>query len=396
VASGPSTSKASARTGGLRFGKYLLLDRLAVGGMAEIFLARQEGLQGFEKTLVIKRIRPHLSKQKSFVAMFLDEARLAAQLNHPNIVQIHELGQVGSSYFIAMEYVFGRDMARIIPKAERMGIAFPMVYALKIASSVCEGLNHAHQRTDAWGNPLHIVHRDVTPENIFVSFDGTVKILDFGIAKARGQTGETTAGEIKGKLSYMSPEQALGNPLDCRSDIFSLGVVLYEWLTGFRLFTGDSEVAVLRSISEGKIYGPSYFKPDIPPEVEAVVMRALEKDREKRYPSAWDMQRDLDQLIGESEFRPSSMHLANFLKQLFSDELEAERLRLTRASETLDSDHHGLEQPSPDPPTSGSSRLLKLRLDDADRQALEAVAERHGLTLEELARDVLRGWLKYR
>jgi len=374
------------RTGGLRFGKYVLLDRLAVGGMAEIFLARQEGLEGFEKTVVIKRIRPHLSKQKSFVQMFLDEARLAAQLNHPNIVQIHELGQVDDSYFIAMEYVFGRDMARIIPKAERMGIGFPLVYALKIASSVCEGLHYAHERSDAWGNPLHIVHRDVTPENVFVSFDGTVKILDFGIAKARGQTGETTAGEIKGKLSYMSPEQALGMPLDCRSDIFSLGVVLYEWLTGFRLFTGDSEVAVLRSVSEGKIYGPSYFKPDIPPAVEAVVMRALEKDRDRRYPSAQEMQRDLDHLLGESEFRPSSMHLANFLKQLFSDELEAERARLTRASETLSGEAGAARR----------GRALRLHLDEADRRALEAVAERNGLTLEELARDVLSGWLKYR
>ena len=374
------------RTGGLRFGKYVLLDRLAVGGMAEIFLARQEGLEGFEKTVVIKRIRPHLSKQKSFVQMFLDEARLAAQLNHPNIVQIHELGQVNDSYFIAMEYVFGRDMARIIPKAEKMGIAFPMVYALKIASSVCEGLHYAHQRADAWGNPLHIVHRDVTPENVFVSFDGTVKILDFGIAKARGQTGETTAGEIKGKLSYMSPEQAMGKPLDCRSDLFSLGVVLYEWLTGFRLFTGDSEVAVLRSISEAKIYGPSYFKPDIPPEVEAVVMRALEKDRDRRYPSAWEMQRDLDHLLGESEFRPSSMHLANFLKQLFSDELEAERARLTRPSDSLASDGMGRR----------GGKALRLHLEDGDRKALEAVAERNGVTLEELARDVLRDWLKYR
>ncbi len=184
----------------------------------------------------------------------------------------------------------------------------------------------------------------------------------------------------------MSPEQALGQPLDCRSDVFSLGVVLYEWLTGFRLFTGDSEVAVLRSVSEGKIYGPSYFKPDIPPAVEAVVMRALEKDREKRYPSAWEMQRDLDHLLGENDFRPSSMHLANFLKQLFSDELEAERARLTRASDTLVADGPG--------PRGG--RALRLHLDDDDRKALESVAERNGLTLEELARDVLRGWLKYR
>ena len=178
----------------------------------------------------------------------------------------------------------------------------------------------------------------------------------------------------------------MGKPLDCRSDLFSLGVVLYEWLTGFRLFTGDSEVAVLRSISEAKIYGPSYFKPDIPPEVEAVVMRALEKDRDRRYPSAWEMQRDLDHLLGESEFRPSSMHLANFLKQLFSDELEAERARLTRPSDSLASDGMGRR----------GGKALRLHLEDGDRKALEAVAERNGVTLEELARDVLRDWLKYR
>ena len=156
----------------VRFGKYTLIDRIAVGGMAEIFLARQAGLEGFEKTIVIKRIRPHLSKQSNFVKMFLNEAKLAAQLNHPNIVQIYDLGKISESYFIAMEYIFGRDMRRIIPKADTLGIPFPMVYALKIASSVCEGLYYAHQKTDLYGHALNIVHRDVTPENIFVSFDG--------------------------------------------------------------------------------------------------------------------------------------------------------------------------------------------------------------------------------
>src|SRR5512141_281636 len=158
----------------VRFGKYTLIDRIAVGGMAEIFLARQAGLEGFEKTIVIKRIRPHLSNQKSFVKMFLNEAKLAAQLNHPNIVQIHDLGKVADSYYIAMEYISGRDMRRILPKSEESGIPFPMVYALKIASSVCEGLYYAHQKADLSGQPLHIVHRDVTPENVLVSFDGTV------------------------------------------------------------------------------------------------------------------------------------------------------------------------------------------------------------------------------
>ena len=309
----------------LRFGKYTLINRIAVGGMAEIFLARQGGLEGFEKTIVIKRIRPHLSKQPSFVKMFLNEAKLAAQLNHPNIVQIYDLGKIGETYFIAMEYIFGRDMRRIIPKATSMNIPFPMVYALKIASSVCEGLFYAHQRADIYGNPLNIVHRDITPENIFVSFDGTVKILDFGIAKASTQIEQTRAGEIKGKLSYMSPEQCLGKKLDCRSDIFSLGTVLYEWITGFKLFQGDSDVAILKSISEGKIYAPSYFKADIPEAVERILMKALEKDRDKRYQTAWEMQFDIDKFLAGYEFTPSNIHLSNFIKQLFSDELEAEK-----------------------------------------------------------------------
>ena len=370
-----------------RFGKYTLLDRLAVGGMAEIFLARQAGMEGFEKTVVIKRILPRLTRVEGFVTMFLNEARLASQLTHPNIVQIHELGRFGDSYFIAMEYLFGRDMARIIPKAAALGIPFPHVYALKIAASVCEGLYYAHQKADAWGNPLHIVHRDVTPENVFVSFDGMVKVLDFGIAKARGQVGQTQVGEVKGKLAYMSPEQCLGQPLDQRSDIFSLGVVLYEWLTGYRLFTGDSEVAVLKSITDGKIYGPSYFKPDIPPEVEQVVMRALEKDREKRYASAWDMQRDLERAMGQFPFRPSSIHLSNFLKQLFAGELDEERARLARR---LDAPVDGNGVPAMD------GAPLEVTLGESERRALEAVAERHGLAAEELARDVLHDWLKYR
>src|SRR5216684_5286601 len=316
-----------------QYGKYLLLDRIAVGGMAEIFLARQTGVEGFEKTVVLKRIRPHLGDKKSFVRMFLNEAKLAAQLNHPNIIQIHDLGKVGDSYFIAMEYLFGRDMRRVIPKAEQQGIAFPIVYACKIASQVLEGLFYAHQKTDLQGQPLGIVHRDVTPENIFVSFDGGVKVLDFGIAKAANQVEMTRAGEIKGKLSYMSPEQCMGEPLDNRSDIFSLGVVLYEWVTGFKLFTGESDVAVLKSITDGKIYKPSYFKSDVPEPIEQILMRALEKDPGQRYQSAWEMQYELDRFLAGNEFTPSNQHLATFMKQLFADEMDAERARLSGSPE---------------------------------------------------------------
>jgi len=310
------------------FGKYELLDRLAIGGMAEIFLARQTGLEGFEKPVVLKRIRPHLSDKKNFVKMFLNEAKLAAQLNHHNVVQILDLGKVGDSFFIAMEYLFGRDMRRVVPKAELQGISFPIVYACKIASQVLEGLFYAHQKTDARGQPLGIVHRDVTPENIFVTFDGGVKILDFGIAKAANIVEQTRAGEIKGKLSYMSPEQCAGKPLDHRSDLFSLGVVLYEWVTGFKLFTGESDVAVLKSITDGKIYRPSYFKADVPEAVEQILMRALEKNPDARYQSAWEMQFELDRFLANNEFTPSNNHLATFVKQLFTDETEAESKRL--------------------------------------------------------------------
>src|SRR5438128_790097 len=311
-----------------QYGKYLLLDRIAVGGMAEIFLARQMGVEGFEKTVVLKRIRPHLGDKKSFVKMFLNEAKLAAQLTHPNVVTIHDLGKVSDSYFIAMEYLFGRDMRRVMPKAESLGIPFPIVYACKIASQVLEGLYYAHKKADIYGVPLGIVHRDVTPENIFVSFDGGVKVLDFGIAKAANQVEMTRAGEIKGKLSYMSPEQCMGKPLDARSDVFSLGVVLYEWITGFKLFTGESDVAVLKSITDGKIYRPSYFKADVPEQVEQILMKALEKDREQRYQSAWEMQYDLDKFLAGNEFTPSNQHLATFMKQLFADEMEEERRRV--------------------------------------------------------------------
>jgi serine/threonine-protein kinase len=406
-----------------RFGKYSLIDRIAVGGMAEIFLARQAGLEGFEKTIVIKRIRPHLSNQKSFVKMFLNEAKLAAQLNHPNIVQIYDLGKISDTYFIAMEYIFGRDMRRIIPKADAMGIPFPMVYALKIASSVCEGLFYAHQKTDIYGNALNIVHRDVTPENIFVSFDGTVKILDFGIAKAANQIEQTRAGEIKGKLSYMSPEQCMGKPLDHRSDIFSLGVVLYEWVTGFKLFTGDSEVAILKSITEGKIYAPSYFKADIPEAVERILMKALDKDRELRYQTAWDMQYDVDQFLSQYEFTPSNIHLSNFLKQLFSDELEEEKKRLTSGGrpptgvqEILEDieDENAASNSKPEPiplrPKSGertevashgtlgdgSEKVLTVSVHEDIYEALKAVAERNRIPVGNLVRDVLASYVKYK
>lgn len=403
----PAMSPAASRNP-VPFGQYQLVDRLAVGGMAEVFLAHQAGPDGFEKPVVIKRIRPHLSRQPAFVRMFLNEARLAAQLNHPNIVQIHDLGKVGDSYYIGMEYLFGRDMRRVVPKAESLGIPFPMVYALKIASSVCEGLHYAHQKVDLYGAPLNIVHRDVTPENIFVCFDGTVKVLDFGIAKAANRVEQTRAGELRGKLSYLSPEQCLGKPLDHRSDIFSLGSVLYEWLTGFKLFTGESDVAVMRSIVDGKVYAPSYFRADIPEPVEAILMRALERDRDKRYPSAWHFQQDLDRFLNTYEFTPTSLHLSNFLKQLFLDELEEEQQRLRSdkparpsTTETELESVPRAEEPGPGADAhagsgSGGERIVPVPVSAAQLEALEALARKHHLPVGKMVGDILAAWLKYR
>jgi eukaryotic-like serine/threonine-protein kinase len=403
-------------TPGQIYGKYQLVDRIAIGGMAEIFLAKQSGVEGFEKTLALKRIRPHLSHDDMFVNMFLNEAKLAAELSHPNIVQIYDLGKIADSHFIAMEYVSGRDMSRVIPKSKALGIPFPLEYALKIASSTLEALYYAHNKADNAGNPLHIVHRDVTPENILVAFSGSVKIADFGIAKATASLGsdrhETKAGEIKGKLSYMSPEQCMGKDVDHRSDIFSLGVVLYEWITGFKLFSGDNDLAVMNNIIEGKIYPPSYFRDGVPDVVETLLMKSLEKDRKRRYQSAWDMQFDIDTFLASNEFTPSNVHLSNFMKQLFKDELDREQLVLSRVhtpvtkmSEVIEigtesmmldegsspGEETTLLRPATEPSSAGS---LSLKLDRATAKKLDELARVQELSPAEYAERLLKSLLK--
>ena len=218
------------------YGRYQLLKKLATGGMAQIYLARQLGPEGFEKLLVVKRILPHLAENEEFITMFLDEARIAARLNHPNVVQIFDLGAQDDSFFIAMEFIHGEDVRRVWKHADKVGKPIPLPLICRIIIEACAGLDYAHKKLDASGRPLNIVHRDISPQNILVAFEGGVKIVDFGIAKAADQATVTKSGVLKGKYSYMSPEQAAGQPIDCRTDIFALGVVLYELLTGTRLF----------------------------------------------------------------------------------------------------------------------------------------------------------------
>jgi len=399
-----------------KFGRYLLIDKIGVGGMAEVFLARHTGVEGFEKEIVIKRIRSHLSESPEFVNMFLGEAKLAAQLNHPSIVQIYDLGKIKDSFFIAMEYIPGRDISSVIPKSKLTGIPFPLEYAFKIAGHVCEALYYAHTKADQMGAPLNIVHRDVSPENIRVAWTGTVKILDFGIAKAATQIHETKAGQIKGKVSCMSPEQVLGKTVDRRSDIFSLGVVLYEWLSGFKLFSGDNDLAIMNNIIEGKIYPPSYFRDNIPDEAETILMKALEKNPKDRYQSAADMQLDIDTFLAEHEFMPSNIHLSNFMKQLFKDELAAEqakRAQLGQETSDLSELSVNIENPmlkKEDDETDSNlidvqpklideektKEGLLLHLEGKDMQTLEALAHSRNLSMEQIAEDIIVHYLKYR
>ncbi|MGC4115712.1 MAG: serine/threonine-protein kinase [Myxococcales bacterium] len=277
-------------------GKYRLLRKIATGGMAEVYLAQTSGPAGFQKTLVLKRILPHLAEDANFVGMFLNEAKLAALLNHPGIVQIFDLGEADGSYFIAMEYIDGPNLRGLCRKAVEVGKAVPYEYSAKIISMACEGLHYAHDFADN-GVPLNLIHRDISPDNILISRQGAVKVVDFGIAKAANQGHITKTGTLKGKLAYMPPEQLRGKPLDRRADIFSLGVVLYEMLAGMKPFDATSEIAAMQAILHDEPTPLNERRPDIPAELVVIVERALEKERENRYPDCRTMQRDLDQFL---------------------------------------------------------------------------------------------------
>ena len=306
-----------------RIDRYEPLKRLAVGGMAEIFLAKQSGLEGFEKVVVLKRILPHLASDDEFVSMFLDEARIAAKLSHPNIVQIYDLGKADHTYYIAMEYVSGRNVQHLITKQQQLGGHLPVEHVARIMAGVCDGLFYAHGRKDYDGKPLNIVHRDISPQNILVSFAGGVKVVDFGIAKASTQLAQTRAGVLKGKYAYMSPEQVRGARVDHRSDIFALGLVMYEMLTGMRAFERDNSLKTLKAIVQEKPLNPREMNPDIPMDVVRLLSKALEKNPDRRYKSAQEMQLALEDWLEQSPKKSNNVRLSRFLYDLFDDELNS-------------------------------------------------------------------------
>ena len=300
-----------------RFGPYQLIDRVAIGGMAEVFKAKRAGVEGFEKIVAVKRILPHLSENKEFLDMFVDEAKMVAGLAHPNIVQIFDLGRIEKSYYIAMEYIHGRDLRTIMRRARDKGLRMPLDLSLRVVGQVCAALEYAHRKKDERGQPMQIVHRDVSPQNILISFEGDVKLVDFGIAKAATKASNTDRGALRGKLLYMSPEQAWGRPIDRRSDVFSLGIVLYEVLTETKPFVGaGTEVSILELVRQCVITPAREINPRVPEALDRVIMKALAREPDERYQDAGQMQRGLERFLRE---RPpvSARDLARFLELLF-------------------------------------------------------------------------------
>ncbi|AGC44293.1 serine/threonine protein kinase [Myxococcus stipitatus DSM 14675] len=306
------------------FGKYQLLKKLATGGMAEVWLARQMGIEGFQKNLVVKRILPHLAEDREFVEMFRNEALIAARFNHPNIAQVYEFGEANGTYYIAMEYIHGEDLGRVMRKAASAGQWIARPLAIRIVADACQGLHYAHSRTDDAGRPLRVVHRDISPQNILISFDGSVKLVDFGIAKAADQASLTKSGAIKGKFAYMAPEQAAGKALDGRADIFAIGLVLYELLTGVRPLKRDSELATLQAAMECAIEPPSRVA-DVPSDMDPVVMRAVTKSADDRYRDARQFQTALEDILFAQHWAAGSVQISELMETLFADRLSQEK-----------------------------------------------------------------------
>ena len=306
-----------------KFGKYQLLDKIATGGMADLYRAKVTGDYGFEKQVAIKKILPHLSDEGNLVKAFIDEAKLAALLQHENIVQIYDFGNMNGEYFIAMEYLFGKDLRKLIYKASEKGVSFDLENALYVISRVCAGLDYSHNLKDLQGKPLNIIHRDINPQNIFITYEGQVKIIDFGIAKAASHNSTTHEGLIKGKLAYMSPEQANGQTIDHRSDIFSTGIILYELLAGQRMFQGET-MHIYTQVRDA-VYEPlESLRPDLPADLHHVVQHALAKDPAERYQSGGEMLADLEECIYQLSIRPNARKFAVCVKDLFKDEFEVE------------------------------------------------------------------------
>lgn len=307
--------------------RYTVVGKLAQGGMAEVYLCKQQGPAGYQKLVVVKRVRPQLANDKDFVAMFVNEARLAALINHPNVVQIFDLGQTGKDWFLAMEFLDGRDMLQVGRACRGLNKAVPFDVTARIIADACAGLDHAHRLVGADGKPLNLVHRDMSPENVLITFEGSVKVVDFGIAKASDNAFRTQAGQIKGKLGYVAPEAILGRQLDGRADIFAIGATLYLFLCGRPAFTGANPMEIFEK-SLKPPDPPSQINNRIPPLLEQICMKCLEQDPNQRYRTTGELRQALEGYL-QSTGRPlGGPQLAQFMRILFPPDKDPVRQRI--------------------------------------------------------------------
>jgi serine/threonine-protein kinase len=311
------------------FGKYILLRRLAVGGMAEIFLAKSTGAEGFQRDVVIKRILPSYSEDEAFISMFIDEARIAARLHHANIVQIFDFDRIDDSYYIAMEFIDGQDLRKILDRGKQFGKPMTPIRVAHTVADIAAGLRYAHSIRGDDGQPLNLVHRDISPHNVLISFSGEVKVTDFGIAKAAARSTKTRAGTVKGKCSYMSPEQARGRPLDGRSDCFALCAVGWEMLTGRKLYDGETDFEILGKVIAEDAAPPSSLNKTVQPELDAILLKGLERDLDRR----WANMGELERALREFEFKHArsleEVALSPYLHELFAEEIKASDTSVT-------------------------------------------------------------------
>lgn len=314
-------SNAPQPTSPKRIGHYELCFELASGGMASVYLARAEGAPGFQKLVALKRIHPHLATEKDYVEMFLDEARIASRMTHTNVCHVLDFGEADGEYFIAMEYLVGEPLSRlhrrVVANADQRSSVLLPARMSRVIAGACEGLHAAHELEDSKGEPLHVVHRDVSAENLFVTYDGIVQVVDFGIAHARQRVHHTSAGQVKGTFPYMAPEQMTAAVVDRRVDVWALGAVLWELLTLRRLFLRDNDVNTMYAVLSGEIRPPSDYRKDVPPELDSIVLRALQRNPDERWQTAREMGNALRRFLAKQEELVGPTELSDWMVELF-------------------------------------------------------------------------------
>jgi len=340
---------------GARLDRYELLHPLAEGGMATVWLARMHGKRGFRKLVVLKTIKAQYSEDERFQEMFLDEARIASGIQHPNVAQIIDLGETNETLYLSMEWVDGESLARIRRELQKKQVKLPIGVTLRIVADLCAGLHAAHELKDEQGHDLGVVHRDVSPHNIMIATTGAVKVIDFGIAKAKGRaSAETNAGFLKGKISYMAPEQAAGDPIDRRTDVWAVGVVLYELLTGKLPYEGDGQAETLKLIVSGR---PPLLRPEIPGPVRDLVKRALAHNREQRFQTTLELQRALETAMGSLNLATSSAEIGAFLEQHLEARTKARQKMVATALESSRLRAEAAGEPSSVPSAAGAAHF---------------------------------------